>query len=74
MAKMIAMMVQMKCHVAPLDPKSKSIVRRCAENRSVCIPLDKYCDIMVDCPFGSDDLDMMIFEKDRFERIYCKST
>ena len=33
----------------------KSIIRRCEEDPSVCIPVEQYCDGLPQCPDGSDE-------------------
>ncbi len=33
------------------------IVRICTEDSTVCVPVDKYCDRMADCPLVSDEAD-----------------
>ncbi len=37
--------------------KEKMILRRCQEDAAICVPVSKYCDIVYDCPFGSDEVD-----------------
>ena len=33
----------------------KTIIRKCLEDSSVCVPVEKYCDRVADCPYGSDE-------------------
>ena len=33
-----------------------TIIRRCHENSERCVPIDKYCDRISDCPDGSDEV------------------
>ncbi len=35
--------------------KNKSIIRKCPEDRTKCIPVEDYCDRVLDCPDGSDE-------------------
>ncbi len=44
-----------------------SIVRRCAEDNSVCIPVDKYCNRVAHCPLGSDETDCSCADLDMHE-------
>ncbi len=39
----------------PLDVRI--IVRRCTEDSNKCFPVERYCDRMADCPYGSDEGD-----------------
>ncbi len=32
-----------------------TIIRRCIEDRRVCVPVERYCDRVADCPLGSDE-------------------
>ncbi len=34
-----------------------AIVKRCVEDPKVCLPIDKYCDAVPDCPQASDERD-----------------
>ncbi len=34
-----------------------AIIRRCSEDRAVCVPVERYCDRVPDCPLGSDEAD-----------------
>ncbi len=31
------------------------IIARCVEKKDICVPFEKYCDGVADCPFGSDE-------------------
>ncbi len=31
-------------------------MKRCSEAASVCVPVEKYCDMKYDCPQGSDEI------------------
>ncbi len=44
------------CLQQPLDD-NKAIIRKCAEDPGVCIPVDQYCDRVADCPVASDEAD-----------------
>ncbi len=35
--------------------KQKTIVKRCNEDTTKCVPIEKYCDRVADCPLGSDE-------------------
>ncbi len=35
----------------------KAIIKKCAEDPAVCIPVDQYCDGVADCPHASDEAD-----------------
>ena len=32
-----------------------TIIRKCSEDITVCIPVEHYCDRVIDCPDGSDE-------------------
>ena len=49
------------------DSISKSTVRRCTEDHSACIPVDKYCNRLVDCPLGTDEKDCSCADLDMHE-------
>ncbi len=44
-------------------------VRKCAEDNSICVPMNKHCDRMADCPLGSDESDCSCTDLDMQ---YCK--
>ncbi len=33
----------------------KTIIRKCSEDNAVCVPVERYCDRVADCPEGSDE-------------------
>ncbi len=35
--------------------KNKSIIRKCSEDNTLCIPVEQFCDRVIDCPDGSDE-------------------
>ena len=35
---------------------NKQVLRKCAEDVSVCVPVEKYCDTIYDCPQGTDEI------------------
>ncbi len=41
------------CLKAPL--LNKTIVRKCVEDDTICVPVGRYCDGVADCPYGSDE-------------------
>ncbi len=41
------------CLRKPLE--GKSIIRKCPEDSSVCVPVERYCDRVADCPDGGDE-------------------
>ena len=43
------------CLKEPLN--YKSIVRKCPEENTVCVPVERYCNRVADCPDGSDETD-----------------
>ena len=53
---------------------SKSIVRGCTDDVNVCVPVDKYCDRMADCPLASDEADCSCAELDMHECIIKRLT
>ena len=50
-------MCKASCLKIPLEFETKSTVRRCKEDKTICTPIDKYCDKMTDCPLSSDEID-----------------
>ena len=41
------------CLKSPLN--NNTIIRRCTEDSRVCVPVERYCDRLPDCPLGSDE-------------------
>ncbi len=60
-------MCDASCLQTPLDFTRRSIVRRCSENRSTCVPVEKYCNRIADCPRGSDEVDCSCTDLDMHE-------
>ncbi len=45
-------------HTCLKNPPTKpTIVRKCAEDHMVCVPVGQYCDAVSDCPYASDEQD-----------------
>ena len=45
------------CLTSQLGKWEKTIVRKCKEDTTKCVPVERYCDRVADCPLGSDEID-----------------
>ncbi len=63
-------MCNASCLQTPVFSASKSIIKVCRENESVCSPVHKYCDRIADCPLGSDETDCSCADLDMHECMF----
>ena len=47
--------------------KSNSLIRKCSEDRTVCTPVESYCNRIAECPHGSDEASCSCRDWDMYE-------